>query len=215
MRRTLLTSVTVIALIVPSVNEAGAQTGTQRGATLGGLAGAVTGGIIGDHNDEAGAGAAIGGALGAVAGGLLGNAADRDAAAARQRYYHRQQQRTQQRSVPRQGCVSLADVASMSRSGLSDAVIINQIQQRGTARTLEVADIITLHQQGVSETVITAMQQAPVGPVARSAPPAREPTHVVTPAPVIIHERPVVPYYHPRFYRHRRFRPRYEVRVDF
>jgi len=178
------------------------QAGKQRGATLGGLAGAVAGGLIGDHNGEAGAGAAIGGVVGAVAGGLLGNANDKERAYREQQYYYQAQQSA---AVATQGAVSVADVANMSRSGLSDSVIVNQINQRGVQQTLSVADIISLHQAGVRETVITAMQQAPTG-VQRSAPVAGPVSQqpVIQPAPVYIQERVVVPTYVPHPY----YRPR-------
>lgn len=182
------------AAIAVSPNVVRAQAQTQRGATLGGLAGAVAGGLIGDHNGEAGAGAAIGGVVGAVAGGLLGNANEKEQVYQQQRqiYYQQQQQITHTQSA-----VSLNDVISMSRSGLSDSVIINQINQRGVQTTLQVPDIIALHQQGVRESVITAMQHAPTGVqrVARAPQPVVQ--RIITPAPVIVHESYVVPHYAP------------------
>lgn len=168
---------------------------TQRGAAVGGIMGAIAGGIIGDHNDEAGAGAAIGGAIGVVTGAVIGNAQDKEQAYARARV---QQQYQHQQVVVARQAVTVADVISMSRSGLSDSVIINQIQQRGVQQRLEVPDIITLHQQGVHESVITMMQQASIGP-----PPS---TYVapVQATPVIVEERyRVVPTYvvpAPRYY---------------
>ncbi|TWU34126.1 hypothetical protein Q31b_55970 [Novipirellula aureliae] len=190
-----------------------AQTGQQRGATLGGLAGAVAGGLIGDHNGEAGAGAAIGGVVGAVTGGLLGNANDKERAYREQQYYKQAQQSA---AVATQSAVSVADVANMSRSGLSDSVIVNQINQRGVQQTLSVADIIALHQAGVRETVITAMQQAPTG-IQRSAPAAQPIVQqpVIQPAPVYIQERVVVPTYVPHSYYHHRppYRPSSRSRI--
>lgn len=174
---------------------ANGQGGTQRGATWGGLAGAVAGGLIGDHNDNAGAGAAIGGIIGAVSGGILGNAADKERAAYQNQQYYQQQQ---QQIIQTQGAVSVTDVISMSRSGLSDSVIVNQIQQRGVIQELQVPDIIALHQQGVRENVITAMQRASIGSQAVAAGPQtvyRE--RVLTPAPVIVEEHYVVPHYGP------------------
>ncbi|MFK8114355.1 MAG: glycine zipper domain-containing protein [Rubripirellula sp.] len=194
-----------IALMASSPNIANAQVRTQRGATLGGLAGAVAGGLIGDNNGEAGAGAAIGGVVGAVAGGLLGNAADKEAVYQRQQnVYYQQQQQTQQ-FAQTQSAVSIADAISMTRSGLGDSVIINQINQRGVQQQLQVSDIITLHQQGVRESVITAMQRSPTGVqrVARAAPQPVQ--RVITrPAPVIVEEHYVVPHYAPPRYYHRR-----------
>jgi hypothetical protein len=193
--------ITLVSL-VPTV--AGAQVNQQRGATLGGLAGAVAGGLIGDHNNEAGAGAAIGGVVGAVTGGLLGNAKDKEAELNRQhQLYQQQQQLAQVRSA-----VSIADVVSMSRSGLSDSVIINQVNQRGVQQTLQVPDIIALHQQGISETVITSMQQAPVGMQQVARAPQGVPQRVITPAPVIVEEHYVLPHYAPPHYAPPHYGPR-------
>ncbi|NNE01290.1 MAG: hypothetical protein HKN47_28590 [Pirellulaceae bacterium] len=184
---------TWIATFCLFTSVASAQTNKQRGATLGGLAGAVAGGLIGDHNDEAGAGAAIGGVIGAVAGGILGDANDKDAAIrSQQRYYQQQQlqyQQQQQRAVIMQSAVSLNDVVSMSRSGVGESIIINQIQQRGYGQQLQVADIIALHQQGVSQNVITALQRAPSPAQATAPAPIRTP--VVVEQPVIV-EHPII-----------------------
>lgn len=157
--------VALAALTVGLPNVAHAQHNTQRGATFGGITGAIAGAIIGDNNNEAGAGAAIGGAIGAVAGGILGNAADKDTALRQQQYYAAQQRvATPVYSQPIQtGAVSYNDVIAMSRSGVGESVILNQIHTRGVQRQPVVSDIISLHQQGVSETVIAAMQQAPLG----------------------------------------------------
>ena len=196
-------------LCLPAVVSFG-QGNTERGVAVGGLTGAIAGGLIGDHNGEAGAGAAIGGVIGAVTGGLLGNASDKEAA------YQRQQianQQYQQQLAYRQSAVSLVDVVSMTRSGLSENVIINQINQRGVQSKLQVADIISLHQQGVSEHVISAMQQAPTGPtqVARVEPsyPVVRSAPVIT-GPVIVEEHYVLPPYAPPrayFYRGPAYRP--------
>ena len=139
--------------------SADAQGNTKRGATVGGLAGAVAGAAIGDHNGEAGAGAAIGGIIGAFAGGLLGNAEDQKQAYEMQNFYRQNQNRWSQY---RKSAVSCEDVVAMKNSGLSDQVIINQIQQRGVQRQLQVPEIIALHRQGVSDQVITSMQHAQI-----------------------------------------------------
>ena len=188
---------TFAALVCLSASAAHAQVNTQRGATVGGITGAVIGSAVGNKNGEAGAGAAIGGVLGAVAGGLLGNATDKQAALDQQRRYYYQQQ---QQIAHVQSAVSLNDVVSMTRSGLSEAVIINQIQTRGTVQKLSVPDIIALHQQGVSENVITTLQTANTRPqlVARSPVIVEQPVihqRVITPAPVIIHDHHVSPHY--------------------
>ena len=152
-----------------------AQNGTRNGAVLGGVGGAVIGGIIGHQNDETPEGALIGGAVGAVAGGLIGNAREQQA---RDRYYQQQQWNQYHhhhhsnyntyRSVPagqtvvvRPG-VSTADVLSMTRNGVGESVIINHIYATGLQRRIDTNEIIMLHQQGVTENVINAMQQAPL-----------------------------------------------------
>ena len=197
-------AITVATASIPSVSIAqfGApRANQQRGVVTGGIAGAVAGGLIGDNNGEAGAGAAIGGVLGAVAGGIFGNAKDKEV-----QYQQGQQQfyQQQQQAVVAQSSVSIADIVSMSRSGLGENVIINQIQSRGVLVQPQVSDIIAMHQQGVSERVITAMQQAPTGSqkVARAATPAPvQVQRVYTPAPVYIEERVVVPYHPVPVYR--------------
>ena len=205
MNRTLSAFVAIIIFghAVPTVAQ-----NTQRGAVVGGLAGAIAGGLIGDHNDKAGAGAAIGGAIGALSGAVMGNAKDKET---QQRYYYQQQQHQQYQQqvvINNQQAVSLADVVSMSRSGLSESVIINQIQQRGVMQRLQVPDIITLHQQGVSDTVISVMQQAQIGSgYATSNYVAPQPTTVIVeqryrPAPTYVVPAPV--YYAPQpvYYHH-------------
>ncbi|MCM2371402.1 glycine zipper domain-containing protein [Aporhodopirellula aestuarii] len=192
-----------------------AQNNTQRGATLGGITGAIAGAIIGENNDEAGAGAAIGGAIGVVAGGLLGNAKDKDIAYQNQ-YYRSQPYPTQYgtttnvyaQPVPT-GAVSFSDVIAMSRSGVGESVILNQIATRGVQRRPVVSDIISLHQQGVSEHVISAMQQAPVG--AGETIVAQPPTRIVE-TPVYVTPRP---YPVPVYDHHRHHGPVYRARPSY
>ncbi|HBJ38254.1 MAG TPA: hypothetical protein DDZ51_26565 [Planctomycetaceae bacterium] len=185
---------------------------TSRGAVLGGLGGAVAGALIGDHNGKAGAGAAIGGAIGAVGGAVLGNARDQELSQQRQRQYYAQQERVyvqqQQQQAFIQAAVSTADIVSMSRSGLSDSVIINQIHSRGVQRQLQVSDIISLHQQGVSENVITALQNAQIGSAPQNPVVIQQQPVVVHQQPVVVHEQYVVPRYSPppTYYYHRGYR---------
>ncbi|SMP76325.1 Glycine zipper [Neorhodopirellula lusitana] len=191
-----------------------AQNNTQRGATFGGITGAIAGALIGDNNGEAGAGAAIGGAIGAVAGGVLGNAKDKDIAY----YQSRQQYGTPVQAAPvyaapqPTGAVSYSDVIAMSRSGVGDGVILNQIQTRGVQRQPVVSDIITLHQQGVSEVVISAMQQARTGPQYVAAPQ----TTIVETTPVYVQPRIhtySVPSYRPPHRHGYRGRPSYGIHI--
>lgn len=175
-----------------------AQNNTQRGATFGGITGAIAGAIIGENSDKAGAGAAIGGAVGLVAGGLLGNANDKDVAYRNQQYAQQRQYQAQQQMATTYavqpaptGAVSYADVIAMSRSGVSQSVILNQIATRGVQRQPAVSDIISLHEQGVSETVIGAMQQAPLGSQLAAGNVVQSTTFVETPVYVMPQPRPI------------------------
>jgi hypothetical protein len=164
----------------------------ERGAVVGGVGGALAGAAIGKNNGDTGKGALIGGALGLVTGTLIGDSMDQD------RY--RQQVVQQQQLVQMSRAVSTYDVVNMCRSGVGDQVIIAHIQTNGVQRRLEVNDIIALHQQGVSQPVINAMQNA--------AMPSYAPTVVAAPQPatVIVKERYVAPpvYYAapPHYYYH-------------
>ena len=208
-----LTLAFVIASIatIPSYGQ-GRTTG---GAAVGGAAGAIIGGIIGHQNDETPEGALIGGAVGAITGGLIGRAQDNQINQQRvyqeQAYYQGQQQvYAQQQAIAASG-VSLNDVVNMSRSGISEAVIMGHLQNKGVQRRLEVADIIALHQAGVSDTLITVMQQAPLATQVAAPAPQRQqvvvqqPNVIVQQPPVIYRSSPVIvqEYYQPYpVYRH-------------
>lgn len=183
-------AVVTTIVLVGMPQSAKAQNNTQRGATFGGITGAIAGAIIGENNDEAGAGAAIGGAIGAVAGGLFGNANDKDNRIRQQQIYQQSQQYAAPVYAAPQptGAVSFADVIAMSRSGVGDNVILNQVQTRGVQRQPVVSDIISLHQQGVSENVIAAMQQAPTGSQLANAP-IQIPRQTIVETPVIVQPR--------------------------
>lgn len=68
-------------------------------------------------------------------------------------------------SVPARQPVTLGDVMHLTRSGVSDQVIVSRIQANGMARAPSVDDVVALSQEGVSDQVIAAMQgdfRAPV-----------------------------------------------------
>ena len=159
------------------------QSNTQQGARLGGIAGAIIGGIAGHQNDETLGGVAIGGAVGALAGGLAGKSQDR--MQFEQQQYQQQAQQVYQERVGR--AVSLEDAVMLTRSGVSPNLIINQINDHGVTHRLVVSDIIQLHQNGVSEAVITTMQSA------RLASQPNSPVIVShAPTPVIVQRQAVV-----------------------
>jgi hypothetical protein len=195
--------VLTLLLVVGVITSTQAQTHTTQGAALGGLAGAITGGIIGHQNDETPEGALIGGALGAITGGLLGNAKDKQIA--QDHYYQHQAWQHHQQKLAR--AVTLVDVINMSRSGLSDPVIVNHVNTNGIAQRLGTHEIIDLYKQGVSEQVIAALQSAPLATastttIVRSVPPpppavvVRREYHVVSPRYVPRYR------YHPHPHRH-------------
>ncbi len=183
MTKRIVLSVVLVAFFVA---EADAQNRfhRRRGVILGGLAGAAVGAAIGDKGDNETAGALIGGAVGAIAGGAIGDQKDRrvqqqhhhayqtqyyrqqlsqqQAAANWQAQQHAHQQHRAQQQAAR--ALSNRDVVDLVRRGLGEATIIQYIQINGVQQRLGVADIISLHEQGVSEPIINAMQTAPVAP---------------------------------------------------
>lgn len=126
---------------------------SDHGALLGGVTGAGVGAIAGDALGETLAGAAIGTAVGAVSGAAIGNGLDHVNARNQMMIDQRIGQR--QVSAP---TTTVADVVAMSRSGLSDDVIIQQFQSAGSIGPLSSSDLVALRQQGVSNGVIRAMQ---------------------------------------------------------
>lgn len=187
----ILLSVLLIAFVVADANAQN-RFHRRRGALLGGLAGAALGVAIGDKGDNETAGALIGGAVGAVAGGTIGNQKDQRIEQyhrnAHQSNLYRQQiaeqqaqvdwqaqqlaqQQTQRQLEQRQAmnraavAVSMDDVLTMVGRGLGESTIVQYVQTNGVRERLAVSDIIRLHEQGVSEPIINAMQTAPVAPV--------------------------------------------------
>ncbi len=157
----------------------------DKGAALGGLAGGLAGAAIGGNNGNAAGGALLGGAVGALSGAVIGDSMDEEVA----RRQALIEAKTGRRMV---NAVTTNDVTTMVTSGLSDDVIINHIRANGVAAPLTPGDIIRLHDQGVSENVINAMQQASIASVASTP-------------PVVVEETYVVPHYWsapPYYYRH-------------
>ncbi len=101
--------------------------------------------------------------------------------------------------------VTITDVVAMSRSGLDDQVIINLIRQNGMASSLSTAELISLRQHGISNTVIATMQSA--APPVQSAAPTEVIRVYETPRPPVVIQSYVVPrpyvvtrpYYYPSY----------------
>jgi len=176
---------TSAVLLTGCVNPDGTQNNTGSGALIGGALGAITGAAIGGPR-HGGEGALIGAAAGLVAGGAIGNSMDQQ----QQAELRAQSPQTYVRVVQGQA-LGIADVKAMAKAGVSDDVIIAQIQGSHTVFNLSSADIIDLHNSGVSDRVVNFMisAQGSVG--------AAQPTTVVVqdppPAPLVetvVVERP-------------------------
>jgi hypothetical protein len=189
-------------LAVGNFSPAFAQpTNGQKGALLGGTAGAVLGGVIGKQSEQTAEGAVIGGLAGVIAGGLVGHSRDVQI----QREYEYQQAQEARNAYHMSRAVSIADVISMSNSGLSPQVIIGQVRANGVQQEIGVQEIILLHQNGVSDTVIQEMQRAQVGlPAQATAPRFVQPrtTVFVEQAPIYYQPVPVYQYHYVRPPRH-------------
>ncbi len=165
------------------VSDAYAQNGRfrRRGTILGGVAGAAIGAAIGDRSNNEAVGAVIGGVTGATIGRQVGSQRDYRVQQQNGRYYRnlQPQHHGQPYTAPHHNAVHhgqypqpapvvvgasatqpimQADVLAMLRSGLSEQMIANQIQNRKMRHQLSVKDVIALHQQGVSESLIALMQ---------------------------------------------------------
>lgn len=144
---------------------------TDAGVLGGGAIGAGTGAIVGKALGNTGAGALIGAGVGAVTGGLIGNSADKAEARAEARAV----------AAANAGSLGMTDVAQMSRQGVSESVIISQIQTSPTVFHLSGTDVVWLHEQGVTDRVIQEMQAT-----ATRYPRPYRPVYVVEPAPVAV-----------------------------
>ena len=202
--KSLVIIVVAIAVTLTTTVSGGCQTPnySRNGAILGGLGGAGLGAAIGNKSQNALPGALIGGAIGAVTGNALGESIDQDRAAAQQQAYAAG---SAQQAV--KGAVSPHDVIAMSRAGLSEDVIATHVRTNGVTQQLQVNDLIYLRNQGVPDSVLQAMQQAPTAQARYNAaytaaipppPPAR---------PVVVEH--VYPAYYPAPYWHGYYHPHY------
>jgi outer membrane lipoprotein SlyB len=144
----------VVGLMLTASVGCSGMNNTQSGAVEGGVVGGVLGTLVGAafHNPLAGAaiGAGGGALLGATAGAQQDKRDDQVKAAVAQ----------QQAQM-----MTLTDIVSMTQQHVPDQTIINQINTTYSNFNLTSEEIIYLRQQGVSDTVITVMQQRRVVPV--------------------------------------------------
>jgi outer membrane lipoprotein SlyB len=181
----ILTAATAATVLTGCVNPNGTQNNTGSGALIGGALGAITGAAIGGPRNS-GAGALIGAAAGMIAGGAIGNSMDQQ----QQEQLRAQAPQTYVRVVQGEP-LGIADVKNMSRAGVSDDVIIAQIHGTHTVFRLSAADIIDLHNSGVSDRVVNEMQNTASSAgavqttqvIAPEPPPARVQEYAMVPAP--------------------------------
>lgn len=167
-------TMTGLLIVTIMAGLSGCATHTGTGALAGSGLGALAGAAIGSATGNAGKGALIGAGLGAATGGLIGAAADEN------------DRRNAERiaALQAQGpALSIHDVVQMAQAGVSDSVIINQIRNSNSVFHLTPSDVANLHNQGVSDAVIVAMQETVRRPVVIHRRPV-----IVEPAPVVIYE---------------------------
>jgi hypothetical protein len=99
--------------------------------------------MIGHATGHTGAGALIGAGVGALTGGLIGHAEDES-----------QKNIAAARAARNLG---VSDIVQMAHAGVSDSVIISQIQSTGSVYQLSASDTIWLKHEGVSDPVVGAM----------------------------------------------------------
>lgn len=179
----ILAASSAAVLLTGCVNPDGTQNNTGSGALIGGALGALTGAAIGGGR-HGGQDALIGAAVGAVGGGLIGNSMDREQEARLKAEAPQTYARVDQGQP-----LSVADVKSLSKAGISEDVIINQISSTHTVFHLSAADIIDLRDCGVTDKVVNYMINTASNPtpppviVQQAPPPPPVETVVVSPGP--------------------------------
>jgi hypothetical protein len=104
---------------------------------------------------------------------------------------------------------------------LGDDVIVQHLRNHGVASPPAAHDLIVLKQQGVSDAVLRALQDAgqpeilPPTPVPAPAPLVVEEYYLPRPYPVVVYPRPVPPWHGPhRLVRHPSPRLRWGISVS-
>ena len=173
-KSTLMAGLAALVIVTGCRNPDGSMDRTGTGALAGAGAGALTGARYGG-----GGGALIGAAVGTITGGIIGHVLDEQ----HQEKLRQEAPQTYTR-VDQNQPLAVADVKALAKTGVSDDVIINQIRNSRTVYHLSSADIIDLHQSGVSENVINFMISTPttIGQTV-TAPPTPAVVYVSSPPP--------------------------------
>lgn len=184
------TAALLAVVLTGCVNPNGSPNNTGTGVLAGSAFGALTGAVIGGCRN-AGPYALYGAAAGALAGGLIGYSADRQqdawmkAQAPPPTYVRVNQSQPQGRPMIQP--MSVADVKGLTGAGVSDDVIISQINNSRTVFHLSATDIIDLRHAGVSDRVIDYMINTPttLGAVAATTQPTATYIQTAPPPPVV------------------------------
>jgi len=162
--------------------------GTAKGGLIGGGAGAGLGALAGSASGNAGKGALIGGLAGTVIGGIVGNDVDNEEKKRQDVRLAVAESRPTVIQTGHQGTLGVFDVIQLSKEGMNEDVIINQIRSTQSAYQLSTEDVRALSANGVSPRVIVEMQnRRPAARVIREQPPViyhrPPPIYVVEPYP--------------------------------
>ena len=65
-------------------------------------------------------------------------------------------------TAPRPAALTTAEIVQMSQRKLSDDIIIERIRASGAVYRLSAAELVKLHDQGVSDAVLNAMQNTQI-----------------------------------------------------
>ena len=130
------------------------KTRVAEGAVIGGLLGGAAGGIIGHQSGHGGEGAGIGIAAGALTGALVGSQINKPQ---KQETAESAAQVVEEKS-PETKQLSMQQIINMSKQGLKDDEIIEEIRATNSKFSLSAEGIDYLRKEGVSERVISAMQ---------------------------------------------------------
>jgi surface antigen len=158
---------------------------TAKGGLIGGGAGAGLGALAGG-----GKGALIGGLAGTVLGGVVGNDVDNEEKKQNETRLAVAETRAavaEARAPGAQTPLGLTDVIQLTRDGVHEDVIVNQIRGSGSTFQLSNEDVRFLTSNNVSPRVIVEMQhRRPVARVVREQPQViyRSPP----PPPVVVYE---------------------------
>ena len=182
-------TITGILLAAFLSNGCESMSNTAKGGLIGGGIGTGLGAIAGG-----GKGALIGGLAGTVIGGVAGNSVDQDERREKDHRLAVAEARADAAAAPPPAApLGMSDVMQMSREGMADNVIINQIRSTNSSFLLSVEDLRLLQANNVSPRVIAEMQ------LRRPATRVVQPRYVYPqPAPVYIYDPH--PYYRPRPY---------------